>query len=155
MTGKVKKRKEVDVKHGKNDLRLQEACREGATAGEVARLIQDGADPNAASEWGLTALHYAQTAEIAFLLLTAGAKIDARTNDRQTPLHHAFWEGNVGVVATLIESGADRKAMDGEDQIPEELAFGETKAFLAAEREARELWGEARPSEKIAGRRRV
>lgn len=71
---------------------IHRAARDG-DADEVARLLADGADPDATDRAGYTALHYAAQSgsiEIAGLLLDAGADIEAKAGTRDaTPLELA------------------------------------------------------------------
>jgi ankyrin repeat protein len=93
--------------------RLLEASRDGAA--EVVRaLVTDGADVNAARGDGMTALHFAAErgrADVARVLLDAGAAVDAGTRiGRYAPLHLAARGGHGPVVALLLEAGADANA---------------------------------------------
>ena len=57
-----------------------------------------------------TPLHYAARHgfyDIAFLLLRAGAYVDALGKDNRTPLHVACRDGGSSVLALLIRNGAD------------------------------------------------
>ena len=68
---------------------LHEAVRRKDPA-RVARLLRGGASPNAADWLGLSPLHCAATAgsrELAALLLTAGAEVDARDEDGVSAAH--------------------------------------------------------------------
>src|SRR5262245_10852290 len=68
---------------------------DAALAGDakrVRRLIGEGADVNAHSARGWTALHWAVhsgAASVVALLLENGAEADAVDEDGKTPLHHA------------------------------------------------------------------
>jgi len=79
--------------------------------GAVATLLET--DPGlvrATDDDGRTALHHAATyghANIALILLDAGADIDAREEDGETPLHYAAWRSEVDVAELLVEFGAD------------------------------------------------
>ena len=93
--------------------RLLEAARGGAV--DVVRaLVGDGADVHAARGDGMTALHFAAEsghAEVARVLLDAGAAVDAGTRiGRYAPLHMAARGGHGPVVALLLEAGADANA---------------------------------------------
>ena len=57
-----------------------------------------------------TPLHYAAQHgfyDIAYLLLRAGAYVDALGKDNRTPLHVACRDGGSSVLALLIRNGAD------------------------------------------------
>lgn len=78
------------------------------------RLLQQGADVNAAQPDGMTALHWAATLDDAPLietLIAAGARLESTTrNGSYTPLHLAAKNGATKAVATLLARGADAKA---------------------------------------------
>ncbi len=89
---------------------LHVAGRKGAA--EVIRVLLDaGADPRAVAATGSTPLHLAAgsgSADAARHLLDAGAEVDARAGDaEQTPLMFASAADHAGVVALLLERGAD------------------------------------------------
>lgn len=77
----------------------------------VRRLLQNGADVNAAHGDGMTALHWAAERgddAMSEMLIYAGANVTAVTRIGQyTPLHVASKNGNAPVVQMLIEAGAD------------------------------------------------
>ena len=56
-----------------------------------------------------------QTAKIKELLAADRGLINARDKDGSTPLHCATWRGQQGVVALLLESGADVNAYNAND----------------------------------------
>ena len=97
-----------------DDRALLEAARKG-DAPAVQKLLQQGADPNAAQGDGLTALHFAaQTGslEVTRVLLAGGAKVDAATRiGAYTPLHLASQGAHVAVVRALIAARADVNAV--------------------------------------------
>ena len=86
------------------------AAAQAKDAAAVRKLIKDGADVNAAQGDGMTALHWAALngdAELASMLLFAGANVGARTRiGGYTPLHLAAQVGHANVIAPLIASGA-------------------------------------------------
>jgi ankyrin repeat protein len=76
------------------------------------------------------------------LLLAAGADVNARSNDRQTPLHRVRIPFNRAASRLLIESGADLNAIDSSGQtVMEGLAWdkfeGETLFEFALDRGGR------------------
>ncbi len=77
----------------------------------VRALLEQGADANEAQGDGMTALHWAARhadAEMAGLLITAGANVEAGTRiGRYTPLHLAGRAGGAAVVEALLAAGAD------------------------------------------------
>ncbi len=89
---------------------LADAVRQG-DHDAVRRLLEHGADVNAAPADGTTPLHWAALTgdvEAAGMLLQAGANVRATTRlGGYTPLLLAARNGNAGVVAELLASGAD------------------------------------------------
>lgn len=81
---------------------------------EISRmLLKAGADVNAATARGDTALHKAAKigdVELVVALLSAGAAVDARNSEQMTPLLSAATGGHAEVVSALIEAKADVKA---------------------------------------------
>jgi ankyrin repeat protein len=81
---------------------------------KVRALLEQGADVNAASGDGMTALHRAaRTGNLAMaeLLIGAGANLEAKTRlGEHTPLHVASASGRSGVVAVLVAAGANVNA---------------------------------------------
>ncbi len=81
----------------------------------VRALLADGADVDVPRGDGMTGLHWAAlngNAEIAGLLIGAGADLDAATRlGAYTPLHVAGKEGHGEIVAILAEAGADVAAV--------------------------------------------
>lgn len=81
----------------------------------VKLLLAAGADPNLGTpETHWTALFNVKTAEVARLLLAAGAKVNPHDNLNYTPLHTVISLGKekAALVALLLEHGADPRAVD-------------------------------------------
>ena len=80
----------------------------------IERLLKAGADPNATSEEGQTALMTAALngkVEAIKLLLARGAEANLKEPTRgQSALMWASSEGNTAAAETLVEAGADLKA---------------------------------------------
>ena len=80
----------------------------------VRRLLRDGADVNAPQGDGMTPLHWAaerDDAELADILLYAGARVDAGTRiGHYTPLHLAARRAGATVVELLLDAGGDPNA---------------------------------------------
>jgi ankyrin repeat protein len=97
--------------------------RDGA---EVRRLVQSGADVNAAQADGATALHWAAyhgDASMAQALLEAGALVSATNRNGSTALWLASSQGDAAVIKTLLAKGADAN---------EPLPLGRRPLMLAA-----------------------
>ncbi|MGH7503346.1 MAG: ankyrin repeat domain-containing protein [Longimicrobiales bacterium] len=81
----------------------------------VRRLLQQGADVNAAQGDGMTALHWAAqngNPDMMRILLYAGASVQATTRlGGYTPLHVASMHGLDDVVLLLLENGSDTDVM--------------------------------------------
>ena len=85
------------------------------------QLAKDGLDVNARTDWGGTPLHMASAlgcAEVVRALLEAGAEVDARDPEGQTPLAVAVFSSSNGVspavVSELLKAGA--KVQDAIDR---------------------------------------
>ena len=84
-------------------------------ADEIAGLLKLGADANSRDEKGFTPLHWAafraavtDMTKVIDLLATAGADLDAITNDRKsTPLIFAIASGARDAVLSLVRAGAN------------------------------------------------
>ena len=94
--------------------RVADAAQRG-DVGEVRRLLRAGADVNAPQGDGMTALHWAAErgdAELAGVLLFAGARVDAGTRiGHYTPLHLAARGAREAVTRRLLEAGSDPNAV--------------------------------------------
>jgi uncharacterized protein len=81
----------------------------------VRALLKQGVDVNAAQGDGMTALHWAASSndvELAAMLIHAGANPRAATRiNGYTPLMMAAKVGHAAVIRTLLERGADAKAV--------------------------------------------
>ena len=98
---------------GWSDAPVAEAAARGDLEA-VRRLLREGADVNAPQGDGMTALHWAaehDDAELADVLLYAGARVDAGTRiGHYTPLHLAARDAGASVVQVLLEAGSDPNA---------------------------------------------
>jgi len=81
----------------------------------VRSLLSSGADANAKSPEGVTALHWAcwqNHPEVVQLLIVHGAQLEARSPLDQTPLHWAAISGSVPCIKYLLSAGANLFAQD-------------------------------------------
>lgn len=87
-----------------------------SNTGDIARvraLLASGEDPRLADQTGWTPLHFAAQgchADIATLLLDAGAAVEAEDDHGNTPLWRAVFAGSKGdgaVISVLRAHGAD------------------------------------------------
>ncbi len=93
----------------------------------VVKLLEKGADPNAANRYGITPLWLAATngsAAVTRMLLKAGADAKAKLPHGETALMAAARTGEPETVRVLIEAGADPNAR--------ETSHGETALMWAA-----------------------
>jgi serine/threonine-protein phosphatase 6 regulatory ankyrin repeat subunit B len=87
---------------------LFQSTESGAYA-EVKRSLEEGADVNAQTKEGYTALMMASVmghTEIAKLLIEEGADVNAQTKDGWTALMRASSEGKIEVAELLRKAGA-------------------------------------------------
>ncbi len=106
---------------------------------KLTALLKQGANPNEKTAWGWAPLHQAMfmRAEIAKILLSAGADVNVRVSDvgsmpspRWTPLFYAASLGRADLVTELLKQKVDVNALD--------LA-GKTPLFYAVQRQHREV----------------
>ena len=88
---------------------LHRAANRGDLAA-VESLLAKGADVNARALAKQTPLHLAVTKEIAQLLISKGAQLEARDRWGRTPLFWAAGAGRKGVVEALLAAGAQADA---------------------------------------------
>lgn len=85
----------------------------------VARLIALGADVDAQSSAGNTALHFSlQSPAVATTLIAAGALIDAENHNRCQPIHFIARDGSAETLKVLLEAGADPNCRDDNGETP-------------------------------------
>jgi ankyrin repeat protein len=115
---------------------LQEAVAAG-DAVKVERLLKTGGSALAAAytDEGWTYLHLAPTPEVADLLLSHGAHIDAANRHKvfgpgNRPLHAAVYMDRQPVVALLIARGADVNATDDAGWTPLHMAVANGRLEL-------------------------
>ena len=109
---------------GNDDVALVEAAEKG-DALAVRTLLTKGADVNAPSPDGTTALHWAvhnDELDMANALVRAGANAGVANRYGATPLLLACTNGNASIVETLLRAGAN----------PDAFSAGETALMTAA-----------------------
>ena len=92
----------------------------------VKALLAAGADPNARTERGDTALHWAsifgKNPTVINALLAVSADPNARNENSVTPLHSAASLKNPAIIKALLDAGADPSAKDAKGKIPWDYA---------------------------------
>jgi len=119
----------------------------------VRRLVEAGADPNAADHRGLTRLHLGAQEEeddVVEELLAQDANPDITDQNWQTPLHYAamylYNPSDTTVVDALINAGADVDAVDKNVQTPLHLAIPNYTPELSADVASKLIEGGASPN---------
>ncbi len=100
--------------------RIVDAARLGDTAAAIAEL-DEGADPNARSADGTTALHWAvyhDDVELVERLTARGADVDAVNDYGSRPLLEAAVIGNVDVIHRLLSAGANVDVEGADNEKP-------------------------------------
>jgi|JI10StandDraft_1071094.scaffolds.fasta_scaffold739854_2 cytohesin len=90
-------------------------------------------DVNKAGSDGNTALHLAASADhtkVAFLLIKAGANVNARNKQQETPLHRAALRGAFRTAKLLVFKGASLDALDANKETPRQVAKAELREIL-------------------------
>ncbi|MDD5302837.1 MAG: ankyrin repeat domain-containing protein [Elusimicrobia bacterium] len=92
----------------------------------VDSLIAHGANVNAKTKSGNTALHDVAMKEIVRALLAKGADVNAKGQNGWTPLHAAIshYSTSTGTIAALLSAGADVGAKDDQGRTPLQMTDG-------------------------------
>ena len=101
----------------------------GGSPREVHRLLEEGADVNATTLDGETALHggaYYGHGAIVKMLLDNSAAVNLQNMIGETPLHCAARRGFVAVVQLLLDKGADLDAKNNAGERTPGLSFPQT-----------------------------
>jgi ankyrin repeat protein len=113
---------------------LVDAVRSGDRAAAL-EMIQKGADVNAASPDGSTALGWAiqrDDLDLVRRLLEAGAKANVRNEHGATPMSVALPIGNAAIIELLLKAGVDANAPNAEG-FPPLMVVARTRHAAAAE----------------------
>jgi ankyrin repeat protein len=95
------------------------------SASDLTTLLEQGADPNARSDAGLTALILAATDSAKTqLLLAKGADVNVRSEDGRTALHIAAMGGDTATVKRLLDAGASVNFNGGDSPLVLAAATG-------------------------------
>lgn len=81
----------------------------------MSLLLARGADPNAADQYGHTALMEATSIAKVKLLLARGAQVNAKDDEGETALLRAVDRGDVAIVEALLKAGAEGLNAQNED----------------------------------------
>jgi len=100
----------VEVRDNHDETPLMNAARRNSPR-HISLLLDAGADANAATDSGWTALHFAtlnnDDPEVVKTLLERGANIEAKDSDGDTPLMNAVMAGKFRSAIVLLDHGAD------------------------------------------------
>jgi ankyrin repeat protein len=107
---------------GKKSYAEEKEEYDGAFIECLRLLAKAGANVNARDENGNTPLHDPASADFAAELLKLGANVNARNYDGQTPLHRAVEDVSYEVVKLLLSKGAETNAQDKNGRTPMSLA---------------------------------
>lgn len=112
---------DLEARSPNNDTPLICAA-DGNHEAVVELLLKNGADVDAGDDFGWKPLHRVMMnrggENVAQMLLTHGANINARCIYQKTPLHHAIEKGNDPMVSFLLAAGADYEARDIAERTP-------------------------------------
>lgn len=98
----------------------------GTDAEYVRMMIEEGADPNARDQAGMTPLELTRDGGVARALIAGGADPEVRDEQGRTVLHRnafaptqpSYDYSNPGMVTALLDGGADVNARDNKGQTP-------------------------------------
>ncbi|KAL1110027.1 hypothetical protein AAG570_014174 [Ranatra chinensis] len=106
---------DINARNGEDMTPLMEAVKNNRTD-MVSLLLQQGADADAMTEYGLTALHIAThwSPESIPTLIAAGVDIHAATQDGDTALHFAAKSNRTASVKALLDAGFPPNTVNAE-----------------------------------------
>ena len=111
----------------KPDIALLDAVNR-LDAMEVEFLLSRKANPNAADDDGLTALHQAcidNAEEIVKILIKYNADVDCKDSEDWTPLHACITCGHMNIADILIKNGANLLALNADLSMPYDICDDE------------------------------
>jgi len=91
-------------------------------ADKLSLMLMAGGKPGARTQDGITPLHLATSPDVVTVLHQRGVEIDIRAGNGATPLHFAALNQLPDVTQRLIELGADVNAVDAEKETPLHMA---------------------------------
>ena len=128
---------DVNARNKRQRTPLMYAVNNAKSASLVSELLAAGADVNAGDKRGLTALHFTvndedetshDLADIAKLLLDAGANKEAKTISGNTPLALAASYNKPNTLEVLLDAGADVNARNKRQRTPLMYAVNNAKS---------------------------
>lgn len=107
----------IESKGYKGRTPLFEAAEMGK--GDVAAMLREyGVDVEARDDDGSTPLFFAQSRNVAEVLLKGGAAVNSFNKEAMTPLHEASMLGRFEVAKVLVENGANVDRMNNRNATP-------------------------------------
>ena len=94
-------------------------------------LLGAGADVNARTKTGKTAIFFVVDLKMTKALLKAGAEVNLHDEEGWTPLHGVVFRGKVPIAKLLIKDGADVNAKNAKGKSPADMLSANRKAMEA------------------------
>ena len=101
---------DVNATNKKNETTLMKACKKG-NIDAMSVLLNAGADPHIADDYGCTLLHHAVTnacsKEVLATIIDQGVDVNATTKNNGTALMIAYHKRNIDIINVLLNAGAN------------------------------------------------